>query len=126
MKMVSDNHLKALYKNLRNSFDHDEAVDLLIQRYPESQGDIYLLFDTPQEEVVEKNDLLEAVKTKVSGKTEKKISTREERNRYLPEAKVLYEDSDSKRCKDILKLFMDKFNITEGLAYYMYRQCKGI
>lgn len=108
---MSTKALQSLYNHLTKSFSAEEAREILIQRYPEAEGDIHLLVDGEDKEP----ELKTVVKAQVS-KTSSAKKTQIER------VAELYAAAEVKTRAVMIPLIVEALGVSAATAnVYFYK-----
>lgn len=146
--------LQSMFKHLTLSYSADEAREILIQKYPDAEGDILLITEPETDVGVEASDVAETevekvgetepdLLTAVKTKTAKPRTAKAAKAKYstvksakavktpvakgpskVERARELYEAATDKSRKAIIALFGDKLNMSAAMASTYYYNIK--
>ena len=135
MSNVSAAVIQSMFNHLTSSYSADEAKEILIQKYPESEGDIQTLVVDPSKYGITKvemgkvvevtppaTELTKAVKEKVA-KPKKEKATKTESKVDI--ARKLYTEASDKSRGAMIKVFMDNLGMSKAAASTYYYNVKG-
>ena len=138
MNTTSTKVIQSMFNHLAASYTEDEARDILVQKYPESEGEIKLLQPASYtvtkvemgkvvsvQEAQTDSDLTKAVKAKVAKapKAPKEKAPRAETKADV--ARQLFADAEDKSRGAMIKVFMEKLGMSKAAASTYFYNVKG-
>ena len=134
---VSTNVIQSMFNHLTASYSADEAREILIQKYPDAEGDINLLtapeVETAEVESVETEPVVEAqpepdlVKA-VKAKTAKPVKPKQAKAKAETKADIarkLYAEATDKSRGAMIKVFQDKLGMSKAAASTYFYNIKS-
>ena len=139
MSNPSTNVIQSMFNHLTASYSADDAKEILVQKYPDSESVIKeFTVDSLRTTVVEMgkvksvkeagSDLVTAVKTKVAKpKAEKapKVEKAPKAESKADKARVMYTESEDKSRATMIAMFMEKLGMSKAMASTYFYSCKG-
>jgi hypothetical protein len=107
-----------MFYHLTQTYTEDEAREILIQKYPEYEGDINLMVATT--DVEEDNDLASAVRAKTSKSSRPPKTPKVSK---LALAKELYDASDDKSRKAMISVYIKELGLNATVASSYFYKC---
>lgn len=144
MSNVSANVIQSMFNHLTASYSADEAKEILVQKYPESEGDINLLEVDPSKygvttvemgkvvsrtepvtESTDESDLVKAVKEKTKKVAKPKAEKAPKAESKADIARKLYAEAEDKSRAAMIALFQEKLGMSKAAASTYYYNVKG-
>jgi hypothetical protein len=137
MTNVSANVIQSMFNHLSASYSADEAKDILVQKYPESETLIKeFKVDGLRTTVVEMGkvksvteagstvatDLKTAVKTKVA---KPKTESAPKKESKVDLARAMYNQSENKTRAVVVAMFMEKLGMSKAMASTYFYSCRA-
>lgn len=133
MSNVSANVIQSMFNHLTASYSPDEARDILVQKYPESESTIKeFKVDSLRTTVVEMgkvksvteagSDLVTAVKTKVAKPKAEKAPKTESK---ADQARAMFMAAEDKSRAAMIALFQEKLGMSKAAASTYFYNVKG-
>jgi hypothetical protein len=133
MSNVSANVIQSMFNHLTASYSPDEAREILVQKYPESESTIKeFKVDSLRTTVVEMgkvksvteagSDLVTAVKTKVAKPKAEKAPKAESK---ADQARAMYLAAEDKSRAAMIALFQEKLGMSKAAASTYFYNVKG-
>ena len=149
MSSVSTQVVKSMFNHLIASYSADEAREILVQKYPDMEGEIELLTDpslygepvetveATDEEIdlqaeTAEADLVKAVKAKTAKPKKEKVSKPKKVKAEKPQkaeskvdiARKLYAAAEDKSRGAMIQVFMDQLGMSKAAASTYYYNVK--
>jgi hypothetical protein len=110
---ISEQVIKSMYKHLIQSYSADEAREILVQKYPEAEGDIEnLSAEIDQDPDPVQPSALAAVKKAVA----KQKPAKAPKNTKMARARELYENSTDKSRSAMIEVFNKELGLSKAAA----------
>ena len=133
MSNVSANVIQSMFNHLTASYSPDEAREILVQKYPDSESTIKeFKVDSLRTTVVEMgkvksvteagSDLVAAVKTKVAKPKTEKAPKAESK---VDLARAMYVAAEDKSRAAMIALFQEKLGMSKAAASTYFYNVKG-
>jgi hypothetical protein len=133
MSNVSANVIQSMFNHLTASYSPDEAREILVQKYPESESTIKeFKVDSLRTTVVEMgkvksvteagSDLVKAVKTKVAKPKADKAPKAESK---ADQARAMFLAAEDKSRGAMIALFQEKLGMSKAAASTYFYNVKG-
>jgi hypothetical protein len=113
---ISEQVIKSMYKHLTQSYSADEARDILIQKYPEAEGDIENLLTMDLTEDVEPVEAAEDTLAKVKKATAKQKPAKAPKSTKMSRAKELYNKAQDQSRGAMIELFTKELGLSKAAA----------
>ena len=120
---ISEQVIKSMYKHLTQSYSADEARDILVQKYPEAEGDIEVFLDAVQSEVPEVSEpVTDTVKIKKA--VSKQKPAKEPKQTKMTLARQLYIAAADKSRSAMIEVFGKELGLSKAAASTYYYTVK--
>lgn len=123
--------IASMFNHLTQSYSADEAREILIQKYPEQEGEINLLdADAARESVVEAIEtqtqkLATAVKQKTAKPAKAAKAPKAKKVTKMDQARDLYAKAKDKSRAAMLEVFNKELGLSKAAASTYYYTVKG-
>jgi len=118
----SDKLIQSMYRHLVLAYTSDEARDILLQKYPEAEGDLDdLIAQVNLEDESKTDELLDAVNKKQS----KQKVDKPKAVTKMSQAHDIYAKAEDKSRKAMIAAFTDQLGLSKVAASTYYYSVKG-
>lgn len=139
MSNVSANVIQSMFNHLTASYSENEARDILVQKYPESESlikefkidglrttvvEMGKVKSVTEANTAETTELTKAVKAKVA-KPKAVKAVKEKKVSKVDQARELYEAAEDKSRGAVIAVFMEKLGMSKAAASTYYYNIKG-